>query len=72
MLLILIIACKRGWRYWSANGMCYGYGKRKLSWHNAENFCRSKGGHLASIHSDAENTFVYGTYPGHQDIYIGK
>lgn len=31
----------------------------KKTWHEAEEFCVSQGGHLASIHNDAENHQVY-------------
>jgi hypothetical protein len=33
-------------------------------WIEAENDCTTAGGHLASIHSQAENDFIHGLEPG--------
>ncbi|KAF8795137.1 Macrophage mannose receptor 1 like protein [Argiope bruennichi] len=45
-------------------GNCYLFqyrDKNRVSFYDAEDFCRSQGGHLASIHSEAENEFLLNT-----------
>ena len=39
-------------------GRCYAKVSAKVSWKKAEAFCVDHGGHLASVHSDAENVLV--------------
>ncbi|VDM77470.1 unnamed protein product [Strongylus vulgaris] len=49
--------CESGWAYFDKTDSCY----RRFVWanfENAEEVCVSNGGHLASIHSAEENTFV--------------
>jgi hypothetical protein len=49
--------CPSGWEEFEAH--CYMFsGKSTLNWENAENDCIHRGGHLASIHSRAEQDFV--------------
>jgi hypothetical protein len=43
--------------------------KYSLSWHDATSYCTSRGGHLATIQDDAENTFVYKLAGG--SIWLG-
>ena len=40
------------------NGHCYMYSSTSASWENAEAACVFYGGHLASVHSKAENDFI--------------
>ncbi|TDH06446.1 hypothetical protein EPR50_G00113310 [Perca flavescens] len=65
--------CPPGWTQFGSR--CFAFYSETKSWINAENFCISAGGNLASIHSDEEQTFlkdfikqVTGTYP---DSWIG-
>ncbi|KAL6738974.1 hypothetical protein Aduo_012467 [Ancylostoma duodenale] len=49
--------CQSGWTYFAKTNSCYKY----FLWQNfdnAENICKSNGGHLTSIHSKEENVFV--------------
>ena len=39
---------------------CYKVFVTKLRWQDAENHCQAEGGHLASVHSAEENSFVSG------------
>ncbi|KAK0418143.1 hypothetical protein QR680_013396 [Steinernema hermaphroditum] len=48
--------CLPGWQHFSGN--CYFLNHREVKWMAAEQFCRARNGHLASIHSSAENRFV--------------
>jgi len=51
-------ACEKGWSQWDA--FCYKHFWEKKTWFEAEALCRQKGkAHLASIHSQAENRFIY-------------
>ncbi|XP_066922099.1 uncharacterized protein [Clytia hemisphaerica] len=59
--------CGSGWTEYS--GDCYAYINQKKTWYNAELYCISKGGHLASIKSKQENDFVYGLTPGGRNNY---
>ena len=38
---------------------CYQKFDKVLKWNEAESFCQTKGGHLASVHSDGENDFIF-------------
>jgi hypothetical protein len=49
-------ACPGGWNLFE--GHCYLAVTTKATWVNAEKVCNNKGGHLASVHSAAENTFI--------------
>ncbi len=60
-----------GWELFE--GHCYLFvGQREAwaHWADAEMDCNKKGGHLASIHSFAENNFIRGIAPGHY-FWIG-
>lgn len=52
-------ACPKSWSQWDA--FCYKRFWEKKTWFEAEAFCRQygEGAHLASIHSRAENRFIY-------------
>ncbi|XP_078118879.1 galactose-specific lectin nattectin-like isoform X2 [Sander vitreus] len=48
--------CPPGWTQFGSR--CFAFHIQTKSWPDAENFCISTGGNLASIHSDEENTFL--------------
>jgi len=50
-------ACEEGWE---KNGdHCYFLSTEKKNWFAAETFCRNESGHLASVHSNATNDFIW-------------
>jgi hypothetical protein len=51
-------------------GFCYLVVTNSAVWDKAEKICISKGGHLASIHSDSENNFIQSLYSS-TAIWIG-
>ncbi|XP_070611027.1 dromaiocalcin-1-like [Erythrolamprus reginae] len=66
--------CTSGWL--SYNGYCYGYFEQEISWQQAEGFCQSHGGHLASIQSRDEhlavaNFLTKSQWWEHEDVWIG-
>lgn len=50
-------ACDAGWSQWDA--FCYKHYWEKRNWFDAERLCRERDSHLVSVHSRAENRFVY-------------
>uniref|UniRef100_A0A8C2WH03 Neurocan n=1 Tax=Cyclopterus lumpus TaxID=8103 RepID=A0A8C2WH03_CYCLU len=58
--------CEHTWRKF--HGHCYRYFSRRHTWEDAEKDCREHSGHLASIHSLAEQNFIRG---GHDNTWIG-
>ncbi|GBN84542.1 hypothetical protein AVEN_142843-1 [Araneus ventricosus] len=45
-------------------GNCYSFqykDRNRVSFYDADDYCRSQGAHLASIHSEAENEFILNT-----------
>lgn len=50
--------CDHTWRKF--HGHCYRYFSRRHTWEDAEKDCREHNGHLASIHSPAEQNFIRG------------
>lgn len=50
-------ACDQGWSQWDA--FCYKHFWEKKNWFEAEVLCRDRNSHLASVHSRAENRFIY-------------
>uniref|UniRef100_A0A4W6DAV1 Neurocan n=1 Tax=Lates calcarifer TaxID=8187 RepID=A0A4W6DAV1_LATCA len=50
--------CEHMWRKF--HGHCYRYFTRRHTWEDAEKDCREHSGHLASIHSLAEQNFIRG------------
>jgi len=50
-------ACDGGWSLWDA--FCYKHYWEKKTWFEAEALCRERGAHLASVHSRAENRFIF-------------
>ncbi len=59
-------SCPSGWE--ESNGHCYQLSTTLMSWANAESFCISKGGHLASVHSLAEETIINSLVPASTSI----
>ncbi|KAG7514822.1 neurocan core protein [Solea senegalensis] len=59
--------CEHTWRKF--HGHCYRYFSRRHTWEDAEKDCREHNGHLASIHSLAEQKFVRGL--SHDNTWIG-
>ncbi len=61
-------SCPSGWQEFDSH--CYLVVKSYLTWENAEKNCKSKGGHLASVHSAAERNFIHSLAPGNY-LWIG-
>ncbi|XP_056270960.1 neurocan core protein isoform X2 [Pseudoliparis swirei] len=59
--------CEHTWRKF--HGHCYRYFSRRHTWEDAEKDCREHSGHLASIHSLAEQSFIGGL--SHDNTWIG-
>ncbi|XP_042339518.1 neurocan core protein [Plectropomus leopardus] len=59
--------CEHTWRKF--HGHCYRYFTRRHTWEDAEKDCREHSGHLASIHSLAEQNFIRGL--SHDNTWIG-
>ncbi|XP_054645103.1 neurocan core protein isoform X2 [Dunckerocampus dactyliophorus] len=59
--------CDHAWRKF--HGHCYRYFSRRHTWEDAEKVCREHSGHLASIHSSAEQNFIRGI--SHDNTWIG-
>ena len=49
--------CPDEWQSFEAN--CYCFYEERVSWQAAETACTTENAHLASIHSDDENSFVF-------------
>ncbi|XP_028447360.1 ladderlectin-like [Perca flavescens] len=49
-------SCPPGWR--QSGCRCFAFYMPAKPWLDAENFCQTAGGNLASIHSDAEHGFI--------------
>ena len=60
--------CRGEWQHFE--GHCYQLYSNASTWNDAENDCKSKGGHLASIHSEAERVFVY-NLAGKTNTWVG-
>ncbi|KAE9545948.1 hypothetical protein FO519_010840, partial [Halicephalobus sp. NKZ332] len=52
------LICDPDWNLFTGTQMCYKTVINRLSFDDAEKSCQSNGGHLVSIHSEAENEFV--------------
>ncbi|CAJ1060220.1 neurocan core protein [Xyrichtys novacula] len=59
--------CEHMWKKF--HGHCYRYFSRRHTWEDAEKDCREHSGHLASIHSLAEQNFIRGL--SHDNTWIG-
>uniref|UniRef100_A0A672UXF8 Neurocan core protein n=1 Tax=Strigops habroptila TaxID=2489341 RepID=A0A672UXF8_STRHB len=60
--------CDHNWHKFQ--GHCYRYFSRRRSWEDAERDCRRRAGHLTSIHSREEHSFINGSF-GHENTWIG-
>uniref|UniRef100_A0A8R1DJT9 C-type lectin domain-containing protein n=1 Tax=Caenorhabditis japonica TaxID=281687 RepID=A0A8R1DJT9_CAEJA len=50
-------SCDQGWTYFAPTNFCYRV-FHQAKWDDAEASCVILGGHLASVHSELENTFI--------------
>ena len=51
-------ACQKDWK--GHGDRCYLWSDEKSNWKDAEEFCKKKGGHLASVTSEAVDTYIAG------------
>ncbi|XP_031150865.1 galactose-specific lectin nattectin-like isoform X1 [Sander lucioperca] len=49
-------SCPPGWTQFGSR--CFSFNFQGKSWTDAENFCKSDGGNLASVHSEEEHVFL--------------
>ncbi|XP_039674649.1 galactose-specific lectin nattectin-like [Perca fluviatilis] len=49
-------SCPPGWTQFGSR--CFGFYGQTKTWFDAEFFCQTAGGHLASIHSNVEHRFI--------------
>jgi hypothetical protein len=61
--------CPGGWALF--NEHCYLLVESGATWADAETDCNRKGGHLASVHSFDENTFIYSLQSSLTTLWIG-
>ena len=56
----LAFSCGADTDWWPFSGNCYyvSDGENKKTWYQARDYCMLKGGDLASIHSNEENTQI--------------
>uniref|UniRef100_A0A8B9LZA8 Zgc:174904 n=1 Tax=Astyanax mexicanus TaxID=7994 RepID=A0A8B9LZA8_ASTMX len=62
------VQCTDDWLYF--NGSCYFISRFGRSWMESQKYCEDKGGHLAIIETDEEQTFLWDLLPrGHWNSY---
>ncbi|XP_032076859.1 struthiocalcin-1-like [Thamnophis elegans] len=66
--------CPGGWL--SYNGHCYGYFEQEVNWQQAEAFCQSHNGHLASIltreeHQTVADFLTKAQWWEREDVWLG-
>lgn len=57
--------CPNGWKPFEVTKKCYNFIMTPMRYLDADNYCRVQGpnGHLVSIHSRFENTYIAGIFP---------
>ena len=51
-----LTVCPSDWKQFGSN--CYKYFNNQMDWNTADDFCKARLGHLVSIHSEKEMTFL--------------
>jgi len=60
-------SCPNGWKYYAGSNKCFTALTTPGNYTGVNASCVAMGGQLASIHSDAENTFIYNNFNGTND-----
>ena len=66
--MYLALGCESGWKEFE--NACYKLSTSIKSWYDARDECLNQGSHLASVHSDDEQEFMYTEFSSH-DTWIG-
>uniref|UniRef100_A0A9J2PCF7 C-type lectin domain-containing protein n=1 Tax=Ascaris lumbricoides TaxID=6252 RepID=A0A9J2PCF7_ASCLU len=64
--------CDPGWRYSPFTRKCYRFYDHDTMWPSAEFSCLFKGGHLISLHSNADNRFAIELARGAETVWLGN
>lgn len=63
--------CRPGWRKYQGSCYCRVSMSATVTWHEAQKACNNHGGHLPTISSAAENSFVYNLYKAYCRTSVG-